>query len=107
MAECLFVSLQVTVYLKVLVIRWQPVQLVQERKILLGVLLRLLGHHHNQGEVIHAQGNVIQLVDIHQIDGVLESFCCCDHSIGTNGTSTPFCFCNGKYWLQKIFDAKF
>ena len=47
-------------------------QAVQEGQVLFGVLLRLLCHHHDEIEVVGAQGNVVKHIDIDHVEEELE-----------------------------------
>lgn len=52
--------------------RIESTQLAKEGKVLLGVLLGVLSHHEDQLEVVHAEGDVVERVDIREEDDVLD-----------------------------------
>ena len=56
------------------VVLFHLVQLVEEDEVLFGILLRLLGDHQHELEVVRAQRHVVQVVYVDQEQQVLERF---------------------------------
>lgn len=67
------ISAQCHVNVVALVVDFLALELGQERDVFFRIFLGLLRDGHDQVKVVHAEGNVVQLVHVHQEDQILQS----------------------------------